>query len=73
MIRSMELLPDISFVILNYNGLEDTRELLISIKNNLQDILYEVIVVDNGSKADEYTELKNEFQEYIILKNQANL
>ncbi|MBP1670571.1 MAG: glycosyltransferase family 2 protein [Bacteroidetes bacterium] len=69
----MKLLPDISFVILNYNGIEDTRELLISIKKNLQDILYEVIVVDNGSKADEYSELKNEFQEYIILKNQTNL
>ncbi|EKD30755.1 MAG: hypothetical protein ACD_77C00477G0023 [uncultured bacterium] len=69
----MKSLPDISFVILNYNGLKDTRELLISIKKNLRDILYEVIVVDNDSSADEYSELKNEFQEYIILSNQANL
>jgi GT2 family glycosyltransferase len=69
----MKSLPDISFVILNYNGIEDTRELLNSIKKNLQGLLYEVIVVDNGSTRDEYAEISTQFHEFIILKNETNL
>ena len=63
---------EISIVILNYNGIFHTRELLFSVKEKLKDVSYEVIVVDNGSKNKEYEQLKTEFPEYKILDSGKN-
>ncbi len=69
----MKQQPDISFVVVNYNGLADTRELLQSMRSNLSNLFYETIVVDNGSISNESIVLSNEFPEYIHIRNDANL
>lgn len=48
----------VSIIILNWNGLDFTKKCLASIKNNTAGMDYEIIVVDNGSKAEEVLELK---------------
>ena len=44
--------PLVSIVILNWNGLEDTKLCLESVRN-LKYPNYEIIVVDNGSNKDD--------------------
>ena len=56
--------PSVSVVVLNWNGLADTRECL----HSLQTVRYpamRVIVVDNGSGGDEATKLEAEFSAFI--------
>ena len=56
--------PRVTIVILNWNGLEDTRECLRSLEN----VTYSnrrVIVVDNGSEAAEAAALCDEFRDSI--------
>ncbi|HEY5625424.1 MAG TPA: glycosyltransferase family 2 protein [Dehalococcoidia bacterium] len=56
--------PSVSVVILNWNGLADTRECL----HSLQAVRYSamrVIVVDNGSQDDEASTLEREFSGFI--------
>jgi GT2 family glycosyltransferase len=49
--------PVVSFVVLNWNGLEDTLECLDSIrKQTIKE--FEIIVVDNGSAAEQKTKLR---------------
>lgn len=67
------ILPEISFVTVNYNGIEHTRELLQSMKRFLSGVRYEVIIVDNGSKSDEAATLKNEFPEFEFIRSEKNL
>jgi len=45
-------LPNVSIIILNWNGVEDTIECLESLKK-ITYKNYEVIVVDNGSEGDD--------------------
>ncbi|OFX78753.1 MAG: glycosyl transferase [Bacteroidetes bacterium GWE2_39_28] len=67
------ILPDISFVTVNYNGVIHTRELLLSMKRYLIDVRYEVIVVDNGSEYDETSDLIREFPEFTFIRSEINL
>ena len=50
--------PDLSFITINYNGLEDTRQLIESLLTYVNSLTWEVIVVDNGSKNDEVERLR---------------
>ncbi len=65
--------PAVFTIILNWNGLADTRECLASLRkvdypNN------RVLVVDNGSEADEATALEKEFGGFIeVIRNPSNL
>jgi GT2 family glycosyltransferase len=65
--------PLVTIVILNWNGLEDTRECLQS----LQSVTYtnrRVIVVDNGSEAAEAAALRDEFRDSIdVIESATNL
>lgn len=58
--------PKVFSVILNYNGFEDTKSCINSLKqveyNNL-----EIIVVDNASTDGSYERLKKEFPEIIVV------
>jgi len=65
--------PEVSFIVVNYNGIKDTRELLISIDNFVQHLSYEVIVVDNGSVINEGALLIIEFPKFKILRSEKNL
>jgi GT2 family glycosyltransferase len=65
-------LPLVSFITVNYNGLEDTVEFLKSVEK----ITYpnvEVIVVDNGSKIDPGTQLQTRFKFIEYIRSDTNL
>lgn len=69
----MKELPLISFVTVNYNGLNDTKALLSSIISHLEEISYEIIVVDNGSKIDEAKILSAEYPNIVSIRSDCNL
>jgi GT2 family glycosyltransferase len=56
----------VSCVVLNWNGLQDTRECLDSLKNVTYPAL-RVIVVDNGSENDEAAVIRDEFGDFAEL------
>lgn len=64
--------PDIHIVVLNWNGLDDTRDCLVSIRNTGYPAL-KVWVVDNASENDEGTIIQNEFPEVGVLKQTENI
>lgn len=45
--------PIISFITICYNGLNDTCELIESLRTTIHSVSYEIIVVDNASRQDE--------------------
>lgn len=65
--------PKVSIIILNWNGLKDTRECLDSLKK----VTYPnfgVVVVDNGSEREEYLSLKKDFGGFTqIIRSSKNL
>lgn len=63
----------LSFITVNYNGLEDTLAFLARIENITFSFSYEVIVIDNGSRQDEYALLKAEFPFITGCYSSANL
>lgn len=51
---------DLSVIIINYNSFEFTRECVQSVlKNTTSTVSYEIIIVDNASKKEDYAGLKN--------------
>ena len=63
----------LSIITVNYNGLSDTLELIKTLYFHLNDINYEIIVIDNGSNTDESSEIKNKYPEVISLRSEKNL
>ncbi len=59
-------------VILNWNGLADTRDCLRSLSGLLHRNL-RVVVVDNGSIDDEAGRIEAEFPQVVLLRNRENL
>lgn len=64
---------DVSIIIVNYNTKLLTRDCLKSVFEQTKDISYEVIVSDNGSKDGSIEMIKEEFQQVILIENNANL
>ncbi len=65
--------PAISFITVNYNGLNDTCELIESLHAAIQSVSYEIIVVDNASHQDEATIIGNRYPEVIVIRSERNL
>ena len=61
---------ELSIVTINYNGLKDTCALIESIPFNDK---MEVIVVDNASKNDEASEIKQRFPLINVIRSEKNL
>ena len=65
--------PLVSIIILNWNGLEDTRECLQS----LEHVAFSnkrIIVVDNGSEGSEAAALRDEFRDSVaVIESKTNL
>lgn len=62
----------LAIIILNWNGLENTKECLNSLKKSSAD--FKIFLVDNGSKNNEGEILKKEYGDFIILiQNNKNL
>ncbi|MDP2209679.1 MAG: glycosyltransferase family 2 protein [Bacteroidota bacterium] len=63
----------VSIIILTYNGLSLTRQLLNSLKKNVDIKNNEVIVVDNASTDNTVAELKKEYDWIQVIENEANI
>lgn len=65
--------PHVSIIILNWNGLEDTKECLNSI-NNIDYENYKIYVLDNGSRGNDAEILKDFYRENVtVIKSAKNL
>lgn len=70
----MRIVTKISFIVVNYNGVEDSCELIESIYANIPTSCgYEIILVDNGSKKDESLNVKEKFPFVITIRSEKNL
>ena len=65
--------PQISFITITYNGLNDTCELINSIHSIVKSITYEIIVVDNASKINEAEIIKNKYPNVVVIRSEVNL
>jgi len=68
----MERRPELSVITVNYNGKEETRKLIESLRNHLS-IPYELIVVDNGSIEDEADDLQKRYSFIKAIRSEQNL
>lgn len=65
---------DLSFISVNYNGKEDTIEMIASIINHVHSITYEIIIVDNASLDEhEIINIKETFPMVITIRSEENL
>lgn len=62
---------DISIITINYNGLEDTCELLDTLPPCDESL--EVVVVDNASQSDEATEIARRYPQATVVRSERNL
>lgn len=69
----MEKSLDVSIIIVNFNTKELTRNCLNSVFEQTKDILFEVIVSDNGSNDGSIEMIKSEFPQVVLIENNANL
>lgn len=67
--RSAE--PRVLISILNWNGLEETKNCLESLRRSNYPSAH-VLVIDNGSRNDEVSLLKKNFPEFEFLRNEQN-
>jgi GT2 family glycosyltransferase len=58
-------------IVLNWNGLSDTRDCLTSLRQVSGDLT--TVLVDNGSDADEASFIEQEYPEAILIRNERNL
>lgn len=64
--------PEVSFVIINWNGKKITRECIQSIER-ISYRNYEIIVVDNGSSDGSREMIKKEFPKVRVIENHRNV
>lgn len=64
---------DLSIIIVNYNTMELTRNVLASIYKNTYTFDYEVFVVDNASTDNSIEMVKKEFAMTILIESKTNL
>ena len=65
------MMPIISIITINYNGLKDTCELMDTLP--LDDTSIEVIVVDNASREDEATVIQQRYPQVKVIRSNVNL
>lgn len=59
--------PRVSFITVNYNGVNDTLNLLQTIFDNVSSFCFEVIVIDNASDSNEFEVI---LQQYPLVKGE---
>lgn len=64
---------DLSFIIVSWNAKEYLRECINSLYDNLQDLQYEIIVVDNASTDGSWEMVRDEFPGVYLIINSDNL
>ena len=68
-----QLRMQLSIIIVNYNTALFLQKCLRSILDNVKDINYEIIVVDNGSVDDSVQTIDENFPSVILIKNTENM
>jgi len=68
----MKKQSELSIILVNYNGIDDTKECIVSLQKYIK-FPFEIIVVDNGSKRDETTLLQTEYPDVICIRSEKNL
>lgn len=63
----------VSIVIVNFNTCELLKNCILSIKNNIKEIDYEILVVDNNSEDNSILMLEKEFKDVVLIKSNKNL
>jgi len=63
---------ELSVIVINFNTFQYTRKCIESVYNFTKDISFEVILVDNASTEGDITQLKNTFQDIILIRNNVN-
>ena len=63
---------DVSIIIINWNTAAALRDCLASIYNNVKNISYEILVVDNGSTDGSPEMVRQNYPQARILQNQGN-
>ncbi len=63
----------VSIIIVNFNTKELLKQLLTSITQNVKNVTYEIIVVDNNSTDGSKELLKTLFKKVILIANKSNL
>lgn len=64
---------DVSIIIVNYNTKNLLRNCLTSIFEKTSDVLYEVIISDNGSTDGSIEMIKKDFPQVMLIDNKSNL
>ncbi|MEG0518738.1 MAG: glycosyltransferase family 2 protein [Bacteroidales bacterium] len=62
----------ISIISVNYNGLQDTLDMIESVIANVS-ALYEIIVVDNASRVDETVAIREKYPQVVTIRSEENL
>ncbi|MBI4033340.1 MAG: glycosyltransferase family 2 protein, partial [Candidatus Blackburnbacteria bacterium] len=64
----------VSVVVLNWNGKEDTIECLESLKKlRIKNFKCQTVVVDNGSSDNSVREIRERYKDVVVLENKKNL
>lgn len=63
----------ISVIIVNYNGLQYLENCFNALSENLSNLSYEIIVVDNQSSDNSVAFIKEKFPEIVIIESSENL
>jgi len=66
-------MPDISFIIVNWNTKELLLECIASIYQTVKEIAFEIWVVDNGSSDGSVEAVKEKYPRIKIIENRTNL
>jgi len=64
---------DLSIIIVNYNGSEFLESCFDSIYDKVEDVSFEIIVVDNASKDDSVSVIKNYKKDVLLIESKENL
>jgi GT2 family glycosyltransferase len=64
---------ELSVIIVNYNGEKYLKNCLDSLKDKLQGIVYEVIIIDNASTDGSITFIKQYYQSIVLIESKDNL
>lgn len=65
--------PELSVVLVNYNGLNYLKNCIDALLLNLKNIDFEIIVIDNNSQDGSCTFLKKHYPEIILIESTVNL
>ncbi|MBP2283631.1 GT2 family glycosyltransferase [Flavobacterium sp. CG_23.5] len=67
------MLPELSVVIVNFNGLRYLKGCFDSLVQNLDGIAYEIIVIDNNSHDESCSFIKKNYPEIVVIESKINL